>query len=421
MDFDFSEEQRHIMDSVRQFCLREVDQKHLEDLAEKTVAARTVQELRAAYPYDLLEKLHTIGLRQLPIPMEYGGTAPENNVNLILTMVCEQAGYWGGAVNNLLMIPYLFLRAIAANRYVTAEQKKWIFSRFISNPRFTIATSVGEPAGGTDIHLPYDEGGGSILKVTAHKDGNEWVLNGDKMYSSTCGAADLIMVAARTDKNAPVSKAMSFFWVPADADGLSITPNPMMILEFGGNCQTYYDNVRVPETHLIGEVNKGFSIIESYFEAHLPGVSGSLGIMQRVYEQMREYARQRVVGGKPLIRHSSIASKLGEMAVSMEAVRSLMYRSAWEMDQKEKSGGSALGESNWFWFVASYSLFKQVSWRFCELATDIYGGMSASSELPISSFLRHIYYIRAAGLTVNAELLRAGWDYDGRYRSGQLF
>jgi alkylation response protein AidB-like acyl-CoA dehydrogenase len=67
---------------------------------------------------------------------------------------------------------------------------------------------------------------------------------------------------------------MSFFWVPADADGLSITPNPMMILEFGGNCQTYYYNVRVPETHLIGEVNKGFSIIEgiilkkSWFLSH---------------------------------------------------------------------------------------------------------------------------------------------------------
>ena len=315
------------------------------------------------------------------------------------------------------MIPWLFLRGIATNLYVTGAQKEWIFRRFIDNPRLVIATSVGEPAGGTDIHLPYDEGGRTILQVTAQPDGPDWVINGDKMYSSSCGAADLIMVAARTDREAPVSRAMTFFWVPADAPGVTITPNRMAALDFGGNCQINFDNVWVPESHLIGEVNKGFSIIESFFEAHLPGVSGLLGVMQKIYEMLRDYARQRVVGGKPLFLHTGSAGKLGEMAVNLEAIRSLFYRSAWEIDQAQRAGGRPLGESNWFWFVASYSLFKQLSWRFCELATDIYGGMSASTDLPLEGFMRHVFYVRAAGLTVNAELIRAGWDYDGRYQS----
>jgi alkylation response protein AidB-like acyl-CoA dehydrogenase len=123
------------------------------------------------------------------------------------------------------------------------------------------------------------------------------------------------------------------------------------------------------------------------------------------------------VGGKPLIQHTSIASKLGELAVNLEALRALLYRGAWEIDQVEKAGGRALGESNWFWFAAGYALFKRVSWRFCELATDVYGGMSASVDLPLGGFLKHIFYIRAAGLTVDAELIRAGWDYDDRYRA----
>jgi len=402
---------------VRQFCKREVDLKRLEELSAEAAKARTVPELRAAYPYDLLEKLHDAGLRQLPVPAKYGGTAPDSDVNLTLTVACEEAGYSGGPAAGLLMIPWIFLRAIATNRYVTEAQRQWIFSRFMQNPRLVIATSVGEPAGGTDIHLPYDEGGGSILKVTARRDGGEWVINGDKMFSSNCGAADLIMVAARTDKEAPVSQAMTFFWIPADAPGVTRTPNRMMVVEFGGNCQIYFDNVRVPESNLIGEVNKGFSVIESFFQAHLPGISCHLGVMQRIYEQTREYAKQRIGGGKPLIKHSSIASKLGEMAVNLEALRALIYRSAWEIDQVEKAGGRPLGESNWFWFTASYSFFKQVSWRFCELATDIYGGMSASADLPISSFVRQIYYVRAAGLTVSSELIRAGWDYDNRYMS----
>lgn len=418
MDFSLTEEQKQIKTLVRQFCQREIDQKRLEELAAKTAEAQTVEELRAAYPYDLLEKLHEVGLRQLQIPVKYGGTAPETDVNVTLTMAAEEAGYWGGRIVDPLMIPWLFLRAIATNMYVTEEQRKWIFSQFIENPRLVVATSVGEPAGGTDIHLPYDEGGSSILNVTAYKDGNEWVINGDKAFCSNGGTADLIMVAARTDKEAPVSQAMSFFWIPTDAPGITLTPNRMLTLEFGGNCQTHYDNVRVPECNLIGQLNKGFSIIESYFHAHLPGVSGSLGLMQRIYEQMREYAMQRFGGGKPIIEHTSVASRLGELAVNLEALRSLLYRAAWEIEQVEEAGGRALGESNWFWFTAGYALFKRVSWRFCELATDIYGGMSASTDLPLSGFLKHIFYIRAAGLTIDVELIRASRDYDTRYRAG---
>jgi alkylation response protein AidB-like acyl-CoA dehydrogenase len=349
--------------------------------------------------------------------VKYGGTAPDTEVNLTLTMAAEELGYWGGGIVDPLMIPWLFLRAIATNIYVSEDQRQWIFSQFIKNPRMVVATAVTEPAGGTDIHLPYDEGGGKILQVTARKDGNSWLINGDKMYCTACGAADLIMVAARTDKDAPVSKGLSFFWVPTNAPGVSITPNVTVATNFGGNCQTHYDNVRVTEDHLIGQVNRGYSLIESFFLAHLPGMSGFLGMMQRIYEQLREYARQRTGGGKPLIRDSGIASKLGEMGIILEASRALFYKGAWEIDQAEKAGGKASGESNWFWFVANYAFFKQESWRFCELATDIYGGISASVDLPLGGFLNQIFYARAAGLTVGAELLRAGWDYDGRYQS----
>jgi acyl-CoA dehydrogenase len=417
MDFLLTEEQKQTLALVRQFCEKEAEPAGLTELGERTAAAGSVAELRLAYPYELLEKLHGVGLRQLQVPVKYGGTAPETDVNLTLTLAAEEAGYRGGALVSLLMIPWLFLRAIATNHYVTEEQRQWIFGRFIGNPRLVVATSVGEPPGGTDIHLPYDEGGSSVLKVTARPEGDEWIIDGDKMFCSGGGAADLVMVAARTDKTAPVSRAMTFFWIPADAPGVTITPNRMIAADFGGNCQIHFDQVRVDKSHLIGEVNKGFSIIESFFEAHLPGVSGMLGMMQKIYEMLREYARQRVVGGKPLFRHSGSAAKLGEMAVDLEAIRNLFYRSAWEIDRAQEAGSRPLGESNWFWFTASYALFKQLSWRFCELATDIYGGMSASVDLPLEGLLRHVFYVRAAGLTVNAELMRAGWDYDGRYRT----
>ena len=418
MDFTFTEEQKQIKALAKEFCQREADQERFAEIGAKTCAARTVEEQKAVFPYDLLEKLHQVGLRQLSIPQKYGGTAPETDVNLTLTMAAEEVGYWGGAMVDPLMIPWLFLRGIATNRYVTEKQRQWIFSKFIENPRLVIAASVTEPAGGIDIGMPYDEGGSSILKVTASKDSDEWVINGDKAFCSNGGTADFIMLAARTDMDAPVSQAMTMFWVPTVAPGITLTPNRMIALEFGGNCQTHYDNVRVPESNLIGEVNKGFSITESFNLAHFPGVSGSIGGMQRIYEDMREYAMQRIGGGKPIIEHTSVATKLGEMAVNLEALRSLLYRGAWEIDEAEKVGGRPLRESNLFWFQAGYAFFKQVSFRFCELATDIYGGMSASIELPLGEFLKHIFYVRAAGGTVDADLIGACRDYDTRYRAG---
>jgi len=415
MDLTFSEEQKQIISLVKDFCQREIDPKRMREIVLKTQSAQTVQELRDVYPYDLLEKLHAVGLRQLQIPQKYGGTAPDNNVDLILTLAAEEMGYWGGEIVDLVMIPWIFLRAIATNRYVTDEQRKWIFSQFIKNPRMMIATAVTEPAGGTDIHLPYDEGGGSIMQVTAYKDGNEWVINGDKMFCSACGAADLIMVAARTDKNAPVSKGITFFWVPVNTPGVSMIPNRLAATNLGGNCQTHYENVRVSESQLIGRVNEGFTIIESFFLAHLPGMSGLLGVMQSVYERLRIYASQRWGGGKPLIQHTGIALKLGEMAVNLEASRSLFYRGSWQIGQAVNKQEHTYHKSGLFWFLANYVFLKQFAWHFCEMATDIYGGLSASLDLPLSGLLNQIMYIRAAGLTVSAELIKAGWEYPGRY------
>ena len=147
MDFSLNEEQKQIMALVKQFCQREVDHKRLEEIATKTCESRTVEECRAVYPYDLLEKLHKVGLRQLQIPVKYGGTAPETDVNLTLTIAAEEMGYWGGRMVDPLMIPWLFLRAIATNIYVTEEQREWIFSRFITNQTQIICDFLGNNPG----------------------------------------------------------------------------------------------------------------------------------------------------------------------------------------------------------------------------------------------------------------------------------
>jgi alkylation response protein AidB-like acyl-CoA dehydrogenase len=221
---------------------------------------------------------------------------------------------------------------------------------------------------------------------------------------------DLIQAYVRTDKKAPVSRGMSVFWVPKDSPGMTYNCNRFITTGFTGNTQICYDNVRVPEENLLGQVNKGFSIIESIFTYKWTATAPILGSLQKLYEQMREYASERVVGGQPLIKHTGIAAKLGELAVSIESARNMLYKVAWESDQNEKAK-----KINWFWNMAYYVDIKKVAWRFLEISTDVYGGIVASVDLPLEGFLRSMFVSRAAGMTLEANLLKASAEYDNRY------
>jgi acyl-CoA dehydrogenase len=416
MDLSLTEEQKQIKVLVKDFCQQEVDMPSLQGKIAETTKARTVDEIKAAFPYDLLKKMDEVGLRQLSIPGKYGGTATEDEPNMTLVLAAEEFGYWGGGIGDIVVIPWFFIRAVATNYYVSDAQKEWIFSQYTANPAMMVAVTASEPAGSTDVHLPYDEGGSKIVQVFAQKDGNDWIINGDKMYSSGRAVADMVLAFTRTDKTAPASQAMTVFWLPGSAPGITVTPNITTIQELGGNCQTNYDNVRVPDANLVGEINKGYSILESVFELKFYAVAEFVGAVQKLYEIMREFASQRVGGGKPIIEHTSIASKLGDIAIDIEMLRDLVRRTAWEIDQLEKEGPRPLRESKKFSSIACYARMKQLSWKFCQVAADVYGGICASVDLPFEGFLRNIFLRSSAGLTLDVELAEAGRHYDNRVK-----
>ncbi len=201
--------------------------------------------------------------------------------------------------------------------------------------------TVSDPQGGTDPHLPYDEPGVALPSIFAYKDGDEWVINGDKMFCSGGAVADIITVAARTDKNGPVTESTTAFLVPTNTPGISQILNRFSAVELCGNAQTYFDNVRVPESAVIGQVSKGYyTMIESAMMYKWMMLAPFLGEIQRVYDDVETYAKERVQGGKPIIQHSHVAAMLGEAAAHIEALRAFTYRTAWETDQWEKNGGA---------------------------------------------------------------------------------
>jgi len=406
VDFDITEEQKQIKVLIRQFCEREVDSKEMWELANKATTAKNVEELRSIQPLHLIEKLHDVGLRQLGVPVKYEGTAPEQGCVVTQALALEEAGYIGGPVTELLSMTWIICNCVAFAS-ITEEQREWFFSQFMGNHTMRMSVTASEPSGSTDFVLPYDEPG-VAMKTTAYKDGNEWVINGDKFMSIGGGVADLLMCQARTDKEGPISKSMSIFWVPKDTPGISMTLNNLIIVPPVGNVQVCYDNVRVPESCLMGEVNNGFDITRSFFATKLLVQVAVLGYMQRLYEDVRDYAKQRIQGGRPIIEHSSVAAMLGEAAINIEAARAFIYRAAWESDQWRDKGEPI----NLFWNDGTYYLMKKTCWRLCELAIDVYGGVGVSVDMPLVDFLRRIFLGFPGDSTPSMNAIKCSMEYN---------
>jgi alkylation response protein AidB-like acyl-CoA dehydrogenase len=311
----------------------------------------------------------------------------------------------------LLTRGYFHCNLMATTDGVTEEQKDWFFPQYMENHTLTMGGTYSEPSGNTDLTLPYDEPPGTALKVLAHKEGKEWVINGDKMFSSLAGPSDLFVVAARTDKNKPVTEAMSLFWVRKDTPGVTMQMNKILGAGLTGNVQTHFDNVRVPENQIIMDVNKAYYYLQSFNAKKFIPQPGLVGGLQKLYEQLRDYAKQRVQGGKPIIQHSSVAEKLGEAAIYLEAARAYLYRTAWETDQWEKNGGPV----NIFWSKGAFYYLKKFSMRFCEIAVDIYGGIGLSTDLPIAHAILGTFGALPQGGLPSYNAIECSKAYDERF------
>ncbi len=409
MDFELTEEQKQIKELVKDFCEREIDPKHIREIEEKVYNAKTCDEVKAVFPRDLLKKLHEVGLRQLAVPTKYGGTAPDYGGNITRAIAAEEMAYRAGGAATLLATPYMICSATTHSRYVTEEQKRQFYTEFLDDPTLWLAGTVSSPSGGSDPHLPYDEPGAGLQDIFAYKDGDEWVINGDKMFCSGGAVADVLGVLCRTDKNGPITESATHFILPTSTPGMSQILNRFSGVELCANAQTYFDNVRVPESAMIGQVNKGYyTMVEGGMAYKWMMLIGFLGEIQRVYDDAVEFARQRVQGGKPIIQHSHIEIMLGEAAANIEALRAFTYRTAWETDQCERRGD----RPNFFWSMGYLFLFKKLGLRLSEIAKEIYGGVGGSVDMPLEWFNRRIFTWQAAGTPTGINAMKCSREYN---------
>jgi len=398
MDFSLTEEQKQIKALMKEVAKRETDRNQLGELCDKAAKARNVEELRALQPVHLYKKFHEVGLRQLCVPERYGGGDGGSIDFVTRAMVSEQAGYSMGPGARLLGMTWRHCAAMNNCPAASEEKRDWFFKQVMEDDTLITAAAFSEPEGTVDSYLPYEpkDNPGATVKTYAYKDGDEWVINGDKMFSSGSGTAGLFAVGARTDKSLPISQCTSAFWIKKDTPGVTFSVNNLMAGEISGNTQTHFDNVRVPEIARV----ENFPLY-TLATKHLYIVD-LLGDTQYVYDWLVDFLKQRKGGGRPLIEHAQIAHMLGEVSLDLEAARAFCYRGAWELDQLQLAGKSP----DLYWAFGSFRLVKLVAWRLCQVVSECVGGIASSVDLAVEPFVRRVYTWLPSGAPPNSNAIK---------------
>ncbi len=262
---------------------------------------------------DVIRRLGTDGWLGIGWPTEYGGQARSMVEQLIFTDAAAIAG---------VPIPYLTLNTVGPTimRYGTDEQKEYFLPRILKGElHFSIGYS--EPGSGTDL---------ASLKTRAVREGDEWVINGQKMWTSLIQYADWLWLAVRTDPDLPRHKGLSMILVPADAPGFSYTP--VHTVAGVSTSATYYEDVRVPAGNLVGELNGGWSLMTNQLNHERVALTSAAPLTYSI-QMVRHWAQEtKNPDGQRVIDSEWVQIALGRAHARVEALALINWKLAADAD-----------------------------------------------------------------------------------------
>ncbi|OGL43012.1 MAG: acyl-CoA dehydrogenase, partial [Candidatus Schekmanbacteria bacterium RBG_13_48_7] len=243
-----------------------------------------------------------------------------------------------------------------------------------------------ESHGGTDL---------PALRTYAKKDGDSYILNGEKMWITSAPVADFFTVFAKVEK--PDAKEMSVFLLEKGTPGFQLGKNiKKMGLKASLTSELFFDNCRIPARNLLGEEGKGIEYLnEILLEIRVMTGALAVGVAQAAFESAVEYSKQREAFGKPIGKFQAIQMKLADMAVLLEASRILVYQAAWRSDQKLPN----MKEASIAKLIASEAAVK-----ICDEACRIFGGYGYAKEYPVERYFRDARFTLIGGGT--SEILK---------------
>jgi acyl-CoA dehydrogenase len=356
MDFSLSPEQEQIREEVQRFAENEV------------TPVATEYDTAEEFPHDVVEEAAKMGLTGANIPVDYGGAG----YSALDTAIIIEELFAADAGIGLSIVACSF-GADALMGFGTEEQKEQ-FLRPVAEGEAIMGTAISEPDVGSDV---------SAVATSAEKDGDEWVINGNKMWITNGSVGDYFVVLCQTDPEAEGRyNGFSQIMVESDRDGFEADKiTGKLGIRASDTAELIFDDVRVPEENLVGNRGAGFLQLMQFFDETRTAVAAQgVGIAKGALERALEYAQEREQFGKPISEFQAIQHKLADMHTQTEAARQLTYKSAWSVEHADDQ------------LTALASMAKEYSSRIAvevaDEAVQIHGGAGYVNDFDVERFYR---------------------------------
>jgi alkylation response protein AidB-like acyl-CoA dehydrogenase len=357
MAFRLADEQRAIREAVREF-----------GEAEITPVAREHDEEKK-YPTDLVRKAAELDLVAPSIPVEYGGAGMDTLSSVIVTEELWRADAGiGSAIGS---------RGFGSNMIRTFGDE-WMKEEWlprIASGESACCSCISEPGHGSNV---------AGIETVASRDGDEYVIDGNKMWITNGTVADVAVVMAKTDPEAePPHRGISATLVPTDTDGFEPTKiDNKLGIRASDLAEIVLDDVRVPAENVIGEENEGFYQLMNFFASGRVSVaSQAVGVAQAAVDESVDYANEREQGGRRIKDYQAIGHKVADMATDVEAARSLTYRAASHVEEGDDRPATR--------FASMAKLFaSEHAVDVADEAIQVHGGAGYVTDHPVERYYR---------------------------------
>ncbi|MCK4272263.1 acyl-CoA dehydrogenase, partial [bacterium] len=354
MDFKLTKIQEMTRKMVREFALNEVE----------PIAAEIDENER--FPQETIDKMAKLNLMGLTVPKEYGGVDVDGVSYAIvieeLSRVCASTGVITAVHNSLAPFPII--------KYGSEELKKEYLPKLASG-EYIGAFSITEPGAGTDV---------AGIQTTAEMDGDDYVINGSKIFVTNGPQAGIVTVFAKTDM-AKGSRGISAFVVEKGTPGFKIgTLETKMGIRGSHQCELVFENCRVPKEYLLGSEGQGFKIALETLDHGRVGIAAqALGIAQGALDEAVKYSKEREQFGRPLAKFQAIQWMIADMATEIEAARLLVHKAAYTKDNQKRFSSEA----------AMAKLYaSEVAMRATIKAVQIHGGYGYTKDYTVERLIR---------------------------------
>jgi acyl-CoA dehydrogenase len=353
IDFSLTEEQVQLQELARKFAREEV------------IPKAAHHDQTGEFPHEIVRKAWEIGLMNTHVPVEYDGAGLGVLDGCLIT---EEFAYGCTGIatameaNGLAAAPVI----VAGNE----EQKKEFLGRLTREPLLA-AYCVTEPGAGSDV---------AGIRTSAKRVGDDYVINGEKMWITNASVANWYFLLAYTDPSAK-HRGMSGFIIPRETPGVTVGKKEKNLGQRASDTRAItFEDVKVPAKYLLGKEGDGFKIAMSAFDHTRPTVSsGAVGLARRAMDEAIKYATERSTFGQPIAKYQAVSFMIADMAKDVEAARLLVWQAAWAIDNGRRNTKLAA-------FAKAFA--ADVAMRVATDAVQVFGGYGYSQEYPVEKLLR---------------------------------